>query len=164
MELEMKIRGLLMDPTTNSPIVILKDINSDAMLPIWVGPFEANSIASEIEKIAPPRPMTHDLLRNAINLFGAEVQRIVVTELRDNTFYAVIEMEWNGNRLILDARPSDAIALALRADCPIFVNEEVLQSSQQAGLAETDEGDEFEQDDEEVVWPEELGDISDYKM
>lgn len=164
MELEMKIRGLLMDPTTNSPIVILKDINSDAMLPIWVGPFEANSIASEIEKIAPPRPMTHDLLRNAINLFGAEVQRIVVTELRDNTFYAVIEMEWNGNRLILDARPSDAIALALRADCPIFVNEEVLKSSQNAGLAETDDSDEFDQDDEEVEWPEELGDISDYKM
>jgi hypothetical protein len=164
MELEMKIRGLLMDPTTNSPIVILKDVNSDAMLPIWVGPFEANSIASEIEKIAPPRPMTHDLLRNALNLFGAEVQRIVVTELRDNTFYAVIEMEWNGNRLLLDARPSDAIALALRADCPIFVNEEVLQSSQNAGLAETDDIDAFDQEDEEVEWPEELGDISDYKM
>ncbi len=163
MELEMKIRGLLMDPTTNSPIVILKDVNSDAMLPIWVGPFEANSIASEIEKIAPPRPMTHDLLRNALNLFGAEVQRIVVTELRDNTFYAVIEMEWNGNRLLLDARPSDAIALALRADCPIFVNEEVLKSSQNAGLAE-DDGDAFDQEDEEVEWPEELGDISDYKM
>jgi hypothetical protein len=164
MELEMKIRGLLMDPTTNSPIVILKDVNSDAMLPIWVGPFEANSIASEIEKIAPPRPMTHDLLRNALNLFGAEVQRIVVTELRDNTFYAVIEMEWNGNRLLLDARPSDAIALALRADCPIFVNEEVLQSSQNAGLAETEDIDAFDQEDEEVEWPEELGDISDYKM
>ena len=164
MELEMKIRGLLMDPTTNSPIVILNDVNSDAMLPIWVGPFEANSIASEIEKIAPPRPMTHDLLRNAINLFGAEVQRIVVTELRDNTFYAVIEMEWNGNRMVLDARPSDAIALALRADCPIFVNEEVLKSSQNAGLAETDDIDAFDQDDEEVEWPEELGDITDYKM
>jgi hypothetical protein len=164
MELEMKIRGLLMDPTTNSPIVILKDVNSDVMLPIWVGPYEANSIASEIEKIAPPRPMTHDLLRNAIHLFGAAVQRIVVTELRDNTFYAVIEMEWNGNRLLLDARPSDAIALALRADCPIFVNEEVLQSSQNAGLAETDDLDAFDQEDEEVEWPEELGDISDYKM
>jgi hypothetical protein len=164
MEVEMKIRGLLMDPTTNSPIVILKDINSDVMLPIWVGPFEANSIASEIEKIAPPRPMTHDLLRNAINLFGAEVQRIVVTELRDNTFYAVIEMEWNGSRVVLDARPSDAIALALRADCPIFVNEGVLKSSQSAGLAETDDIDTFDQDDEEVEWPEELGDISDYKM
>jgi uncharacterized protein len=164
MELEMKIRGLLMDPTTNSPIVILKDIHSEAMLPIWVGPFEANSIASEIEKIAPPRPMTHDLLRNAINLFGAEIHRIVVTELRDNTFYAVIEMEWQGNRMILDARPSDAIALALRADCPIYVNEEVLKSSQNVGLSETDELESFDTDDEEVEWPEELDDLSDYKM
>jgi hypothetical protein len=162
MELEMKIRGLLMDPTTNSPIVILKDVNSEAFLPIWVGPFEANSIASEIEKIAPPRPMTHDLLRNALTLFGAEVKRIVVTELRDNTFYAVIEMDWQGDHLTLDARPSDAIALALRADCPIYVNEEVVKSSQNAGLAETDDFDTG--DDEEVEWPEELDDISDYKM
>lgn len=164
MELEMKIRGLLMDPTTNSPIVILKDVKSDAMLPIWVGPFEANSIASEIEKIAPPRPMTHDLLRNVINLFGAEIKRIVVTELRDNTFYAVIEVEWQGDHLLLDARPSDAIALALRADCPIYVNEEVLKSSQHAGLAEADELKSLAGDEEEVEWPEELDDISDYKM
>lgn len=164
MELEMKIRGLLMDPTTNSPIVILKDVNSEVMLPIWVGPFEANSIASEIEKIAPPRPMTHDLLRNAINLFGAEIRRIVVTELRENTFYARIEMEWQGNQLFLDARPSDAIALALRVDCPIFVNEEVLKSSQNSGLADTDDILDGSDEDEEVEWPEELGDISDYKM
>jgi bifunctional DNase/RNase len=153
-----------MDPTTNSPIVILKDVNSEAMVPIWVGPFEANSIASEIEKIAPPRPMTHDLLRNAINLFGAEIKRIVVTELRDNTFYAVIEMEWQGNKLILDSRPSDAIALALRADCPIYVNEDVVKSSQNTGLAEAEEIDSFTDEEEEVEWPEELDDISDYKM
>ena len=164
MELEMRIRGLLMDPTTNSPIVILKDVNSEAMLPIWVGPFEANSIASEIEKISPPRPMTHDLLRNTINLFGAEIKRIIVTELRDNTFYAVIEIEWQGDRLTLDARPSDAIALALRADCPIFVNEEVVKSSQNAGLSETDDINAFATEDEDVEWPEELDDISDYKM
>lgn len=164
MELEMKIRGLLMDPTTNSPIVILKDVNSEVMLPIWVGPFEANSIASEIEKIAPPRPMTHDLLRNAINLFGAEIKRIVVTELRENTFYAVIEMDWQGNQLFLDARPSDAIALALRADCPIFVNEEVLKSSQNSSLSDADDILDGSDEDEEVEWPEELGDISDYKM
>ncbi len=164
MELEMRIRGLLMDPTTNSPIVILKDVNSEAMLPIWVGPFEANSIASEIEKISPPRPMTHDLLRNTINLFGAEIKRIIVTELRDNTFYAVIEIEWQGDRLTLDARPSDAIALALRADCPIFVNEEVVKSSQNAGLSETDDISAFATEDEDVEWPEELDDISDYKM
>lgn len=164
MELEMRIRGLLMDPTTNSPIVILKDVQSETMLPIWVGPFEANSIASEIEKVAPPRPMTHDLLRNLVNLFGAEVRRIIVTELRDNTFYAVIEIDWRGERLLLDARPSDAIALALRADCPIYVNEEVVQSSQNAGMAETDDLNAFAGDDEEVEWPEELDDISDYKM
>lgn len=164
MELEMRIRGLLMDPTTNSPIVILKDIQSETMLPIWVGPFEANSIASEIEKIAPPRPMTHDLLRNLVNLFGAEVRRIIVTELRDNTFYAVIEIEWQGEKLILDARPSDAIALALRADCPIFVNEEVVKSSQSVGLDEADDLSTFAGEDEEVEWPEELDDISDYKM
>ena len=164
MELEMRIRGLLMDPTTNSPIVILKDVNSEAMLPIWVGPFEANSIASEIEKIAPPRPMTHDLLKNAINLFGAEVKRIIVTELRDNTFYAVIELEWQGDRLRLDSRPSDAIALALRVDCPIYVNEEVVKSSQNTGLSESEEVNVFNNDDEEVEWPEELDDISDYKM
>jgi uncharacterized protein len=164
MELEMRIRGLLMDPTTNSPIVILKDIQSETMLPIWVGPFEANSIASEIEKIAPPRPMTHDLLRNLVNLFGAEVRRIIVTELRDNTFYAVIEIEWQGEKLILDARPSDAIALALRADCPIFVNEEVVKSSQSVGLEEADDLSILAGDDEEVEWPEELDDISDYKM
>lgn len=164
MELEMRIRGLLMDPTTNSPIVILKDVNSEAMLPIWVGPFEANSIASEIEKVAPPRPMTHDLLRNAIKLFGAELRRIVVTELRDNTFYAVIEIEWQGDILTLDARPSDAIALALRADCPIFVNEHVVKSSQSVDLTASEELNAFEPEDEEVVWPEDLDDISDYKM
>jgi len=164
MELEMKIRGLLMDPTTNSPIVILKDVNSDAMLPIWVGPFEANSIASEIEKISPPRPMTHDLLRNTISLFGADIYRIVVTELRDNTFYAVIEMDWQGGRVMLDARPSDAIALALRADCPIYVNEEVLKTSQNSPIPEIEGTDEDDGDDEEVEWPEELGDLSDYKM
>ncbi len=165
MEIEMRIRGLLMDPTTNSPIVILKDINSEAMLPIWVGPYEANSIANEIEKVAPQRPMTHDLLRNLINQFGAEVTRIIVTELKDNTFYAVIELAWNGELVLLDSRPSDAIALALRADCPIFVREEVLQSSRNSEFTEADEIASFDDtDDEEIEWPEELGDLTDYKM
>lgn len=165
MEIEMRIRALLMDPATNSPIVILKDINSEAMLPIWVGPYEANSIANEIEKVAPQRPMTHDLLRNLINQFGAEVTRIIVTELKDNTFYAVIELAWNGELVLLDSRPSDAIALALRADCPIFVREEVLQSSRNSEFTEADEIDSFDDtDDEEIEWPEELGDLTDYKM
>jgi uncharacterized protein len=162
MEREMKIRGLLMDPTTNSPIVILKDVGSDTLLPIWVGPYEANSIASEIEKISSPRPMTHDLLRNVINEFGAEVKRIVVTELRDNTFFAVIELIWNGRVMLIDSRPSDAIALALRVDCPIFVRDEVVETSRsvEALTLEKSEDD----DEEEVEWPEEIDDLSDYKM
>src|SRR6185436_3164822 len=92
MEREMKIRGLLIDPTTNSPIVLLKDLDSELMLPIWVGPFEANSIASEIEKIAPLRPMTHDLLKNVINQLGGSIKRVIITELRENTFYAIVEI------------------------------------------------------------------------
>jgi bifunctional DNase/RNase len=119
MEIEVKIRALMMDPNSGTPIIILKDVNSETMLPIWVGAYEANAIALEIEKIAPPRPMTHDLLRNLIVELGMTVERVVVTSLRDNTFYAVIELSGgNGDSMRLDSRPSDAIALALRADCP----------------------------------------------
>ncbi len=165
MELEMRIRGLLMDPTTNSPIVILKDVSSEAMLPIWVGHFEASSIANEIEKVAPQRPMTHDLLRNVINQFGASIARIIVTELKDNTFFAVIELDWQGQTILLDARPSDAIALALRADCPIFVRDDVLRASKSTEIETVDDVSEFDiDDDEEIEWPDELGDITDYKM
>lgn len=160
MEREVKVRGLLVDPTSNSPIVLLKDVGSEAMLPIWVGPYEANSIASEIEKIAPQRPMTHDLLRNVINQMGGMIRRVVVTDLRDNTFYAVIEIEVGDRMVFLDSRPSDAIALALRVDCPIFIKEEVLEMSR------IDEGAKIADDegDEEVEWPEEIDDVSDYKM
>jgi bifunctional DNase/RNase len=127
MDIEMKIRGLMVDPSTNAPIVILKDVSGDTVLPIWVGLYEANAIWLEIEKSSTPRPMTHDLLKNLIQGLNAEVQRIVVTELKDDTFYAVIWMEQNGEAVTLDARPSDAIALALRTDCPIYVSEEVLK-------------------------------------
>ena len=121
----------MMDPNSGTPIIILKDVGSDTMLPIWVGAYEANAIALEIEKIAPPRPMTHDLLRNLIVELGVQVDRVVVTSLRDNTFFAVIEMRNSeGNRMVLDSRPSDAIALALRADCPIYVYMEVIKASQ----------------------------------
>src|ERR671912_856431 len=107
MEIEVKIRGLMMDPSSGTPIIILKDINSETMLPIWVGAYEANAIALEIEKISPQRPMTHDLLRNVILEMGASVERVVVTELRDNTFFAVIEMSTNdGGIVMLDSRPS----------------------------------------------------------
>jgi bifunctional DNase/RNase len=129
MEVEMKIRGLMMDPVTNMPIVILRDTSGDTILPIWVGIFEANAIALEIEKVARPRPMTHDLIKNL--LFGLEtgVQKVVVNELRDDTFYAVIWLERGGELISVDARPSDALALALRLDCPIYVEDQVLKTS-----------------------------------
>ena len=163
MEIEVKIRALMMDPNSGTPIIILKDVNSETMLPIWVGAYEANAFALEIEKIAPPRPMTHDLLRNLIVELGLKVDRVVVTSLRDNTFYAVIEMTGeNGEPMRLDSRPSDAIALALRADCPIFVDLEVIQASR--NTIATDEESETEVDSAEEEWPEVIGDASDLPM
>ncbi|GBC77658.1 hypothetical protein HRbin08_01137 [bacterium HR08] len=129
MEREVKVRGLILDPTNNSPVVILKDVASEAMLPIWIGVFEANAIAMEIEKAVPQRPMTHDLLKNVIAQLGATVERVIITDLRDSTFYAVIILDVGGEKVIVDSRPSDAIALALRTDSPIFVAEHVLRSS-----------------------------------
>jgi uncharacterized protein len=130
MEVEMKIRGLMMDPVTNMPIVILKD-SGDTVLPIWVGIYEANAIALEIEKVSTPRPMTHDLIKNVLLGLETQVHKVVVTELRDDTFYAVIWLERGGNIVSVDSRPSDALALALRVDCPIFVDDEVLKNSKQ---------------------------------
>src|SRR5580704_6630417 len=132
MDVEMKIRGLLMDPVTNMPIVVLKDVSGSAILPIWVGIYEANAIALEIEKVATPRPMTHDLIRNL--LFGLEtgVKKVVVSDLKDDTFYAVIWLERNGELISVDSRPSDALAIALRLDCPIYVAETVLKTSKTA--------------------------------
>ena len=133
MEVEMKIRGLMMDPVTNMPIVILKDQGSDTVLPIWVGVYEANAIALEIEKVTTPRPMTHDLLKNLLLGLETHVQKVVVNELRDDTFYALIWLERNGEMMSIDSRPSDALALALRVDCPIFVEDEVLKTSKNSG-------------------------------
>ena len=133
MEVEMKIRGLMMDPVSNMPIVILKDVGGESVLPIWVGVYEANAIALEIEKVATPRPMTHDLIKNVLTGLDASIHKVVVTELRDDTFYAVIWMQKDGNVISIDSRPSDALALALRVDCPIFVEDEVLKNSKQAG-------------------------------
>ncbi|MBP6820250.1 MAG: bifunctional nuclease family protein [Acidobacteria bacterium] len=163
MEKEVKIRGLLIDPTTNSPVVLLKDVSSDVMLPIWVGPYEANSIASEIEKLPSLRPMTHDLIKNIIRQMGGIVNRVVVTDLKDSTFFAVIEIAAAEQIVLIDARPSDAIALALRVDCPIYVKESVLESSRVEGISQVidEDDDDF---DEEIEWPEELDDVSDYKM
>jgi uncharacterized protein len=129
MEVEMKIRGLIMDPVSNTPVVLLKDIGSDAVLPIWVGVYEANAIAIEIEKSTTPRPMTHDLIKNVLTGLDAQVHKIVVTELKDDTFYAVIWLEREGQIVSVDSRPSDALALALRVDCPIYVEDEVLKTA-----------------------------------
>ena len=130
-DVEVQIRGLMLDPVTNMPIVILKDVRSEMVLPIWVGIFEANAIALELEKTPTPRPMTHDLLRNLARGLNAVVKKVVVSELKDDTFYAVIWMDHAGETVTMDARPSDAIALALRWDCPIYVNRDVLESSRQ---------------------------------
>jgi bifunctional DNase/RNase len=126
----MKIRGLMMDPVTNMPIVILKDVGGDTVLPIWVGVYEANAIALEIEKVTTPRPMTHDLIKNVLLGLESQVHKVVVTELREDTFYAVIWVERDGHIISIDSRPSDALALALRVDCPIFVEDDVLKSLQ----------------------------------
>jgi uncharacterized protein len=129
MLIEMTIKGLMVDPITNMPIVILKDKDGDRVLPIWVGIFEANAIALQIENIATPRPMTHDLLRNVITDLNGQVDRVVVSDLKDNTFYAIIHLTVRGERVAVDARPSDAIALALRTRSPILVEETVIDNA-----------------------------------
>ena len=161
MEVEMKIRGLMMDPVTNMPIVVLKDVSGSAILPIWVGLPEANAIALEIEKMPTPRPMTHDLIRNL--LFGLEtgVKKVVVSDLKDDTFYAVIWLERAGQMISVDSRPSDALAIALRLDCPIFVDETVLKTSKSvAAVAEVGSNEEVRK------WLENLkdDDLGPYKM
>ncbi len=161
MEVEMKIRGLMMDPVTNMPIVILKDVGGDSVLPIWVGIYEANAIALEIEKVTTPRPMTHDLLKNLLIGLDASVRKVVVNELRDDTFFAIIWVERDGQIISIDSRPSDALALALRVDCPIFVEDEVLKTSRQANSV----SDRVSQE-ELRKWLENLGDedLGRYKM
>ncbi len=156
MLIEVKIGALIMDPNTNTPIVVLKGIDSDTILPIWVGAYEANAIALEIEKIVPQRPMTHDLLRNFIVETGLQVTRVTISDLRDNTFYALIEMVDNNNQILaLDARPSDAIALALRLDCAIFVEQNVIDISASSTKSEIDPDDESIQTSED--WPDLIG-------
>jgi bifunctional DNase/RNase len=156
MLVEVKIGALIMDPNTNTPIVVLKSTDSETILPIWVGAFEANAIALEIEKIVPQRPMTHDLLRNLIIEVGLTVKKIVINDLRENTFYALIDLEDNkGNPINLDARPSDAIALALRLDCPIMVEKKVLDISSASSLQS-----ERDFEDSDLVtedWPDLIG-------
>jgi bifunctional DNase/RNase len=152
---EVRIGALIMDPNTNTPIVVLKGVESETVLPIWVGAFEANAIALEIEKVVPQRPMTHDLLRNVIVECRLSASSVVITDLLDNTFYARIELkDMDDEPVMLDARPSDAIALALRLDCPIFVEQKVIDLSAAATQANGPAEDTEPSTDD---WPELIG-------
>jgi bifunctional DNase/RNase len=127
-DIEVKVGALIMEPHSGTPIVVLRGVSDETVIPIWVGTFEANAIALEIEKTVPQRPMTHDLLRNIITQMGAVIERVVITELRNDTFFALIEMRLeDGSLAAIDARPSDAIALALRFSCGIWVKPDVVR-------------------------------------
>jgi bifunctional DNase/RNase len=136
MDVEMKVKSLMMDPVTQMPIVILRESTGDSVLPIWVGLFEANAIALQLENIATPRPMTHDLLRSVFSNLEARVERVVITDLRENTFYATVVATRQGQQVDIDSRPSDAIALALRVGAPIFVSSEVITKARKSDLRE----------------------------
>jgi bifunctional DNase/RNase len=143
------------------PVVVLKETAGNGVLPIWVGIYEANAIALEIEKVQTPRPMTHDLLKNVLTGLNVHVQRVVVCDLKDDTFYALIWMERDGQTMSMDSRPSDALALALRLDCPIFVDDEVLKHSKIASaISEKSSSEELRK------WLENLNDedLGRYKM
>jgi bifunctional DNase/RNase len=139
---EMKVSGLTVDPYTNTPIVLLKDLAEKEVVPIWIGFFEASAIATQLEKVQLSRPMTHDLMKNLLDTLGVTVIKIEVTELRENTFFAIIHLDMDGTHFAIDARPSDAIALALRTDVPIYVHEEVIKKSRKIDLHQQKEGEE----------------------
>ena len=157
MTVQMKIKGLMIDPVSNMPIIILKNTDGKTVLPIWVGVFEANAIAMELEEVISPRPMTHDLLKNVIEGLQAQVEQVVITDLKENTFFATIHLLRGGEQFTIDARPSDAMALALRAAAPIFVERQVLDKSE--GSTEGGECDQAERLRRwlETVDPDELG-------
>jgi uncharacterized protein len=157
MQIEMTIKGLMLDPITNLPILLLRDKDGQRVLPIWVGVFEANAIALQMENQSPQRPMTHDLLKNVIADLKAEIQKIVVCDLKDNTFYALIYLVVNGEPVAIDARPSDAIALALRARAPIFVEDRVIDQAKTVDLAPDKENSERLQKWLEGLDPETMG-------
>jgi hypothetical protein len=161
MQIEMTIKGLMVDPVTNTPIIILRDEPGQRVLPIWVGLFEANAIALQIENVSTPRPMTHDLLRNIIHDLHASVDKVVVCDLRENTFYALIYLSAAGATLAVDARPSDAIALALRSRAPIFVEDTVIDRAKTVDvISDTTDADRLQK------WLESLDseDLGKYKM
>ena len=160
MQIEMSIKGLMVDPITNNPIVILRDADNQRVLPIWVGQGEANAIALQIENISTPRPMTHDLLRNVIQDLKATVEKVVVCDLQDGTFYALIYLRVHGELVAIDSRPSDAIALALRTRAPIFVEEAVIDSAKTVDVASDKSDADRLQKYLESLDPDDLG----YKM
>ena len=139
---EMKVSGLTVDPYTNTPIVLLKDLEEKEVVPIWIGFFEASAIATQLEKVQLSRPMTHDLMKNLLDTLGVTVIKVEVTDLRENTFFAIIHLDMDGTHFAIDARPSDAIALALRTDVPIYVHEEVIKKSRKIDLRQQKEGEE----------------------
>ena len=157
MQIEMTIKGLMVDPITNMPIIILRDKDGQRVLPIWVGVIEANAIALQMENVSTPRPMTHDLLKNVICDLKADIQKIVVSDLRDNTFYALIYLVVNGEPVAIDARPSDAIALALRAQAPIFVEDRVIDHAKTVDFVPDKENSERLQKWLESLDPEAMG-------
>lgn len=134
MFIEMRVAGITLDPATKMPIIILKDLQGENALPIWIGIAEASAIATQIEKIDLARPMTHDLLRNMLHELGVKLEKVEVTDLRDNTFFSIIYLNVEGELLEVDSRPSDAIALALRTESPIFVSDAVLKRAQSVDL------------------------------
>ncbi len=144
MTLEMKVAGLTVDPFSNMPIVILKDLEEKNAIPIWIGILEASAIATEMEKIRLARPMTHDLLKNILDSLGVQMVKVVVTDLKENTFFAAIHLINKGDDIIIDSRPSDAIALALRTGCPIYVEERVVEKSRRIDLTQKGEQDKAE--------------------
>jgi uncharacterized protein len=156
-ELRMEIKGLMLDPSSNTPIVILKDVDSQLFLPIWIGVFEANAIALKIEGVEPPRPMTHDLLRSTLERLDARVEKIVISDLKDSTFFALIHVQRPQGEVAIDARPSDAIALALRVDAPIFVLRSVMEKAQAVDRATQATDEEKLKKWLEEISPEELG-------
>jgi bifunctional DNase/RNase len=157
MFVEMTVKGLTLDPLTNMPIVILKDMDDKRVLPIWIGLFEANAIALELEKIPTPRPMTHDLIKDIIAGLNATVTKIVVNDLRNNTFYAVIHLSLNGSNIVIDSRPSDAIALALRIGAPIYVSAEVVNKARSIDMTQESEDTDQLKEWLENLKPEDFG-------
>ncbi len=160
MEIEMIVKGLIVDPVNNMPVVILSNIDGTKILPIWIGVFEANAISLKLERIETPRPMTHDLLRNLLHSLEVKVKKVVICDIKDNTFYALIYLERDGEIIKIDSRPSDAIALALRVDSPIFVEDSVLTRAHTTEMDWVDDKEKLQQ------WLEKLKpeDFGKYKM